>query len=82
MFGFGLTEIITIVIIVLVLINPKDLPRIVRKLGTIYGKIMRQINILRKTYSDFEKEVDTVVKDIEIKESKVSTKALTKGAKK
>jgi len=81
MFGFGITETITLVIVVLVLINPKDLPIIVRKLGNIYAKIMKQINILRKSYSDFEDEIDTVSKDLEIKKISKRTVKGTKGVK-
>lgn len=81
MFGFGITETITLVIVVLVLINPKDLPLIVRKIGTIYAKIMRQINILRKAYSNFENEVETVAKEIEIDKTDIRTKKRIKGVK-
>ncbi|MGD1833146.1 MAG: Sec-independent protein translocase subunit TatA/TatB [Sphaerochaetaceae bacterium] len=81
MFGFGITETITLVIVILVLINPKDLPVIVRKLGNIYARIVRQINILKKSYSDFEQEVDTVAKDLEIKDTRKRTVKRTKGVK-
>ncbi|MDC7227627.1 MAG: hypothetical protein PQJ61_12755 [Spirochaetales bacterium] len=57
MFGFGFSEIITILVVVIVLINPKELPSIVRKIGKMYGKIMRQINHLKKVYDEFEEEV-------------------------
>ncbi|MBI9104309.1 MAG: hypothetical protein JEY99_17960 [Spirochaetales bacterium] len=60
MFGLGLSEIITLIIVVIVFLNPKDLPFIIRKIGKIYGKIMRQINGLKKTFSDFEKEVNSI----------------------
>ncbi|MDC7246112.1 MAG: hypothetical protein PQJ47_09425 [Sphaerochaetaceae bacterium] len=81
MFGFGITETITLVIVILVLINPKDLPVIVRKLGNIYARIVKQINILKKSYSDFEQEVDTVAKDLEIKDTRKRTVKRTKGVK-
>ncbi|MDC7220594.1 MAG: twin-arginine translocase TatA/TatE family subunit [Spirochaetales bacterium] len=57
MFGLGTSEIIVIVIVALVLINPKEMPRIVRKLGKVYATIMREINGVRKTYGQFENEV-------------------------
>jgi Sec-independent protein translocase protein TatA len=81
MFGFGITETITLIIVILVLINPKDLPLIVRKIGTIYAKIMRQINILRKAYSNFENEVEAVTKEIEIEPKDIRTKKRIKGVK-
>lgn len=60
MFGFGFSEIVTIIIVVIVFLNPKDLPRIVRTIGRIYGKIIRQINGLKKTYGQFEEEVKSI----------------------
>ena len=33
MFGLGLSELVVIILIILVLINPKDLPKIARKIG-------------------------------------------------
>lgn len=60
MFGLGLTEIVTLIIVIIIFMNPKDLPLIVRKIGIIYGKIMRQINGIKKTFSDFEQEVRSI----------------------
>lgn len=57
MFGLGTAEIIVVVIVALILINPKDLPGLVRKGGRIYGKLMREINGVRKNFSQFEEEV-------------------------
>jgi sec-independent protein translocase protein TatB len=74
MFGLGTSEIIIIVIVALVLINPKDLPRIVRKIGKIYGKVMREINGVRKTYGQFEKEVKYLADFTEEKNSKKGEK--------
>jgi Sec-independent protein translocase protein TatA len=58
MFGFGFSEVVTICIVVVVLVNPKDLPLIMRKLGKLYGSLMKQINGARKTYREFEKELE------------------------
>ena len=60
MFGFGITEVITLVIVIIVLINPKDLPVIVRRVGKIYGMVIREINRVRKTFNQFENEVKSV----------------------
>lgn len=59
MFGFGITEIITVIIVIIVLVNPKDLPVIVRKIGKIYASIMKQMNAVRKDFHNFEEEVRT-----------------------
>ena len=60
MFGLGVSEIITLAIVIIVLLNPKDLPIIVRKIGKIYGRIMRQINGIKKAFYDFEQELKTI----------------------
>jgi Sec-independent protein translocase protein TatA len=60
MFGISLPEGITVCIVVLVLLNPKDLPKIVRKLGVVYGHAMRRINGARKTYREFESELENL----------------------
>lgn len=62
MFGFGVSEVITIIIVCLVLINPKELPAIIHKGGKLYGKIMKEFNGIRKTFDNLEKEVETLNK--------------------
>ncbi|MGH4036469.1 MAG: hypothetical protein ACRQFF_01310 [Sphaerochaeta sp.] len=57
MFGLGLSEIFTVLVVAIVLLNPKDLPVIVRKIGKIYAKIMRQVNGIKRAYYEFEEEV-------------------------
>lgn len=60
MFGFGFSEFITLGIVILVFLNPKDLPVIVKRLGRIYGRVMRQVNGARRTYREFEKELESL----------------------
>ncbi len=62
MFGLGISELITIIIVFLVVINPKDLPIIVRKIGKIYGKFIREVNQIKKSYHQFEDDIK--IKDI------------------
>lgn len=57
MFGLGLSEIITLIIVIIVVLNPKDLPIIVRKIGKTYAKIMQQVNQLKKSYKKFEEDL-------------------------
>ena len=67
MFGLGLSEIITLVIVIIVVLNPRDLPIIVRKIGKIYAKIMQQVNQLKKSYKKFEEDLQIEeLNDIEI----------------
>lgn len=57
MFGLGLSEICTIIIVIVIVLNPKDLPLIVRKLGKIYATIMREVNHLKQSYKNFEEDI-------------------------
>jgi sec-independent protein translocase protein TatB len=57
MFGFGFSEILTVVIVALVLINPKDLPKIMRKFGEFYGKMRDQLNGIKEQFNTFDRDV-------------------------
>ena len=57
MFGIGLSEIGVIVLIILVLLNPKDLPKIARKVGKLVRKF-------QDAKGKFDEEVREVEKDI------------------
>ena len=39
MFGLGVWEIALICMVVLVFVRPEELPRVMRKLGTLYGRV-------------------------------------------
>jgi Sec-independent protein translocase protein TatA len=39
MFGLGVWEIALICVVVLVFVRPEELPRVLRKLGTLYGRV-------------------------------------------
>jgi len=41
MFGFGLSEFIVIVILLIILVKPEELPSVMRKIGEIYGQLRR-----------------------------------------
>lgn len=47
MFGFSFAELIVVIVVALVVIGPKDLPRLLRKLGQYAGKIRRTAAELR-----------------------------------
>ena len=47
MFGFSLTELIVVIVVALVVIGPKDLPKMLRKLGQYSGKLRRMASELR-----------------------------------
>jgi sec-independent protein translocase protein TatB len=46
-FGFSLTELIVVIVVALVVIGPKDLPKMLRKLGQYAGKLRRMASELR-----------------------------------
>jgi sec-independent protein translocase protein TatB len=60
MFGLGFSEVLTLGIVIIVLLNPKDLPKIMHKLGSLYARIMREFNGAKKTYHEFEKEITDI----------------------
>ncbi len=77
MFGLGIWEIFSILLIAIVFINPKDLPKIARTLGRWYGKIRNINNMLKtnmegiieeeikKPLRDMEKEIEEPVQEVE-----------------
>lgn len=67
MFGFGLSEIVIIMIVILVLIKPKDLPGIARKAGKIYATVIRQLNGIKRSFKEFSDEIETLSSSEEIK---------------
>ncbi|MDB4945469.1 MAG: Twin-arginine translocation protein TatB [Labilithrix sp.] len=46
-FGFSLSELIVVIVVALVVIGPKDLPKMLRKLGQYAGKLRRMAADLR-----------------------------------
>ena len=54
MFGLGFWEIAAVVIVLLLVIKPTDLPRFLRQLGGFYGRIR-----------DFSKGVTKMMRDVE-----------------
>ena len=57
MFGLSFTEIVVILIVALIFIKPKDIPRLFTKLGKLYGRISRQVTAARKIVTELEDEV-------------------------
>lgn len=56
MFGLGFIEIGAICIVALVFIRPKDLPRLLRKLGRLYRQALDQLNAVKRVVKDIENE--------------------------
>jgi sec-independent protein translocase protein TatB len=58
MFGIGLSEFLVILCVIIVLVRPKDLPKVFRLLGKIVGQ-------LKRAYAEIVATKDKLVKDID-----------------
>ncbi len=57
----GWLEILSVVIIAILVLGPKEFPIALKKIGTYIGKF-------KNTLSNFQREVSSVTKDVEIKD--------------
>ena len=57
----GWLEILSVVIIAILVLGPKEFPTALKKIGTYIGKAKNTIN-------NFQKEVSSVTKDVDLKE--------------
>src|SRR5690349_10794488 len=61
MFDIGWSELLVIAVVAIVVIGPKDLPRLMRSFGRFTGN-------LRRAAADFQRQFDEAVRDTEIDE--------------
>ena len=61
----GWLEILSIVIISILVLGPKEFPIALKKIGTYIGKV-------KNTLSSFQREVSSATKEIDIKTSSIS----------
>ena len=71
MFTFGWGEIFLVVIIVVVVIGPKDLPKFIKQIGYLSKNI-------KKISSEFKSSLNEIAEDSEIKEISKSIKEVKK----
>ena len=71
MFTFGWGEIFLIVIIVVVVIGPKDLPKFIKQIGLLTKNI-------KKISSDFKSSINEIAEESDIKEFAKSVKEVKK----
>ena len=71
MFTFGWGEIFLVVIIVVVVIGPKDLPKFIKQIGFLTKNI-------KKISSDFKSSLNEIAEEAEIKEIAKSVKEVKK----
>ena len=63
----GWLEIISVVIIAILVLGPKEFPIALKKIGTYFGKF-------KNSLSNFQKEVSTVTEDINLEDKSISEK--------
>ena len=71
MFTFGWGEIFLVVIIVVVVIGPKDLPKFIKQIGFLTKNI-------KKISSDFKSSINEIAEESEIKDLAKSVKEVKK----
>ena len=71
----GWLEIISVVIIAILVLGPKEFPIALKKIGTYFGKF-------KNSLSNFQKEVSTVTEDISLEEKSISEKKEAKDQQK
>ena len=63
----GWSEILVIVVLTIIIIGPKDIPVVLRKVGSWIGSFKRYINNIQKEMSVFERENLISNEDINLK---------------
>jgi sec-independent protein translocase protein TatB len=69
MFGIGWTELLLIAIVAIVVVGPKDLPRLMRTFGHYAGKLRRMGN-------EFKQQVDEAMREAELVEVRKAVEIL------
>ncbi len=59
MFGLGFFEILIIFLVVIIFINPKDLPKVFRRLG----RLVRQLRDIRDSSLQYMKKIEREIED-------------------
>jgi len=70
----GWLEILTVVIISILFLGPKEFPIVLKKIGTFFGK-------LKNTISSFQREVTSLTDDIDIEKNITDSNQINKEKK-
>ena len=70
----GWLEILTVVIIAILVLGPKEFPIALKKIGSYFGK-------LKNTISSFQREVNSVTDDIDIEKNITNSDQINKEKK-
>ena len=73
MFDIGWSELLVIVVVAIVVVGPKELPKLMRTFGHYAGK-------LRRAASDFQRQFDEAMRDTEVAEVKKAIETMRTGA--
>src|SRR5256885_2522262 len=67
MFDISWSELLVIAVVAIVVIGPKDLPRVLRSLGRWTGQVKRMARDFQNQFNEAlrEAELDTIKKDVE-----------------
>ncbi|NNE49249.1 MAG: twin-arginine translocase subunit TatB [Altererythrobacter sp.] len=68
MFDIGAAELLVIVVVAIIVIGPKDMPRALRTAGSWIGKV-------RKVSAHFRSGIDTMIRESELEEMEAKWKA-------
>ena len=64
MFGFGFAEIVVVLIVVLVLFRPEDLPKLLRRAGKISRQMRDMYHGATSTLADIGKEIERPIAEV------------------
>jgi len=59
MFGLGFFEILVVFLVVIIFINPKDLPKVFRRLG----RLVRQLRDIRDTSVQYMRKIEREIEE-------------------
>ena len=78
MFDIGWTELLVIAVVAIIVVGPKDLPRMLRTFGQTIGKMRRMANEFQSTFNDALKEAE---READVLDMKKSVEEAAKGVK-
>jgi len=73
MFDIGWSELLVIAVVAIIVIGPKDLPRVMRSVGHYAGK-------LRRAASDFQRQFEEAMRETEIDEVRKAIESVRENA--
>lgn len=78
MFDIGWTELLVIAVVAIIVVGPKDLPRMLRAFGQTIGKMRRMANEFQSTFNDALKEAE---READVLDMKKTVEEAAKGVK-